>query len=454
MNTKVTSVELIKPSQPTPTHLRYLKASLFDHANTPVLMPLIFFYTKRHVPSTSTILDRLKNSLPATLSVFYPLAGRVHGTSCIDCNDEGVPYIEAKVTSICLSEIVHVADVSLLDELLPSHGDDQGGYEKLLLAIQVNAFMCGGVAIGIKMSHTISDAFSFAMFARTWASIASDEAQSISPSPLFEIWKQFPPHPSKSGDTMSIAVEDLNPDLITNKLVAKWFMFSKEMCNVLGSRICSDYKVNQNQPSLTMVLSAFLWSRIKLACKRTNDDKSIPHEVYHAVNIRPKLKALSNSYYYFGNMVVNAIAKPSLDDNDKSLCNSFLTTMGKSIEKIIGQSGFIERLEKGKEDLSYITEHFERESRGEIVSLGFSSLRSLPMYESDFGWGKPVWVTSATLVFNGTIIMIPGHASSDDTYAYVNLRPHQMACLEADQEFLSFVSKSSSSLGSFGRSKI
>ncbi|KAL9244315.1 hypothetical protein vseg_018102 [Gypsophila vaccaria] len=436
-NLKIISNELIKPSNPTPTHLRYLKSSLFDHVSIPILMPLIFFYSKQHGPSTTKILDRLKSSLPATLSLFYPLAGRFHSTSFIHCNDEGVPYVETKVDSICLKEVVHIADVSLLDELLPSHGNDRG-YDKLLLAIQVNTFACGGMAIGIKMSHAVCDAFSFALFVKTWSSIARGEIQSITHSPIFEIWKSFPPHQS------NIVSEDPNPDLLLNKPDTKWFMFNKEMCTSLKSRICSNYNNNnQNRPSLTLILSAFIWSRIKLATSKSDRNKIVPHEVYHAVHIRPKVKTLSNSHYYFGNMTVNAIAKPSLD-NDKSLCNSFVATMRESIEKIIYKNEFVDKLQNGMEDLRYMMEHFERESLGEIVSLGFSTLRSLPMYESDFGWGKPVWVTSATLVFDGLIVMIPGGASSDDTYAYVNLRPDQMACLEADQEFLSFVSKSSS----------
>ncbi|KAK9676583.1 hypothetical protein RND81_11G087000 [Saponaria officinalis] len=387
---------------PTPTHLRYLKASLFDHVNTPVLMPIIFFYSKLHTVSTSTVLDRLKNSLPDTLSMFYPLAGRFHDMNYLDCNDMGVPYIEAKVPSIYLSEVVHKADVSLLDELLPSHGKDHGGYDKLLLAIQVNTLAC-------------------AMFLKTWASFATGGAQSRLPRPFFEIWKHFPPCPPKLSSNTNIANEELDTDLIKIRPITEWFMFSKAACNAIRHTFLPDYN-NQNRPSLTqgragpaltMVLSAFIWSRVKLACTSiSSDNKSLPHEVYHAINLRPQVKTLPESYYYFGNMSVNAIAKP--------------------------------RLQNGKENLRYIVEHYERKSREEIVSLGFSSLRSLPMYEADFGWG--------------ILIMIPGGASSEDTchtclYQLDNLSPDHMARLQVDQEFMSFVSKCPT-LGTFATSNL
>ncbi|KAK9713134.1 hypothetical protein RND81_06G005500 [Saponaria officinalis] len=217
-------------------------------------------------------------------------------------------------------------------------------------------------------------------------------------------------------------------------------MFNKETCNKIRSMLCSN-DTNLNRHSLTMALSAFIWSRVKLA--REINGNQIPCEAYQAVNIRSKVHTLSESYYYFGNMVVNALAKLSNKHDESALCNSFMETMENSIEKIIHEKGFIEGLQNGKEDLGFMAEHFERASRGEIMTFGFSSLRSLPIYEADFGWGKPIWVTSATLVLNDIAIMIPGGASSEDTYVYVNLRPPQMANLEADQLFLSFVSNKS-----------
>ena len=62
-------------------------------------------------------------------------------------------------------------------------------------------------------------------------------------------------------------------------------------------------------------------------------------------------------------------------------------------------------MENGRRDLEYIKEHFEKKSKGEIRSTGFSSFRSLPIYEADFGWGKPVWVTSATQVFKDFVLL-------------------------------------------------
>ncbi|XP_048232918.1 (13S,14R)-1,13-dihydroxy-N-methylcanadine 13-O-acetyltransferase AT1 [Ricinus communis] len=78
------SNELIKPSSPTPNHLRHLRhlqLSFLDQIQIPVWMPLC---------------NQLKKSLSKTLTLFYPFAGRVRNNTHIDCNDEGALFVEAQ----------------------------------------------------------------------------------------------------------------------------------------------------------------------------------------------------------------------------------------------------------------------------------------------------------------------------------------------------------------------
>ncbi|KMS96383.1 hypothetical protein BVRB_9g225590 [Beta vulgaris subsp. vulgaris] len=195
-----------------------------------------------------------------------------------------------------------------------------------------------------------------------------------------------------------------------------------------------------------MVLSAFIWSRIKVACH--NSVNIIPNEEFHAVNLRPRVNIPDENSYYFGNLVVNAIVKSSMvlnDDNNNSRNESrwlynFLALTKDSIEKIMSD-GFIKEIREGKEDLRFIIEHFERKNKGEIISLGLSNLRSLPVYEADFGWEKPIWVTSATLVFKDVIILIPAGPSSNDIVNYINLISDDMAKLGNDARFIELTSR-------------
>ena len=52
----------------------------------------------------------------------------------------------------------------------------------------------------------------------------------------------------------------------------------------------------------------------------------------------------------------------------------FLEAMKKSIARIIKDDTFIRKMQDGREELSYMTNHFEREDKGEIVSLASKSL--------------------------------------------------------------------------------
>ena len=96
----------MKPNYQLPKKFGLLQASLLDHVNSSTLMPIILFFsfpktiTSNNIITTKEILIRLKESLPITLSLFYPLADRVGDADHVICNDEGVPYAEAVVDEL------------------------------------------------------------------------------------------------------------------------------------------------------------------------------------------------------------------------------------------------------------------------------------------------------------------------------------------------------------------
>lgn len=79
---EITSRKIIKPSSPTPYHLKTLKLSLLDQLFPPTLYgPLVFLYTNHWhgADFVSKASKRLQESLSKTLVLFYPLAGRLKG---------------------------------------------------------------------------------------------------------------------------------------------------------------------------------------------------------------------------------------------------------------------------------------------------------------------------------------------------------------------------------------
>ncbi|KAI3868996.1 hypothetical protein MKX03_015953 [Papaver bracteatum] len=166
MKVEVVSTETIKPSSPTPNHLRTSKLSFLDQLSPPIYVPIILFYPidcKNGCKSTvELICDNFKKSLPETLNKHYPLAGRVKDSSFVECNDDGVEYIEAKVHDVSggTFQIIQDPNIHVLRRLLPFDPYGAEGYnKKVILSTQMNVLEedCGGIVIGICISHKIGD---------------------------------------------------------------------------------------------------------------------------------------------------------------------------------------------------------------------------------------------------------------------------------------------------------
>ncbi|KAL1802313.1 hypothetical protein ACET3Z_030960 [Daucus carota] len=97
------SEENILPSSPTPDHLRIFKLSVLDQIIFNFYIPLTLFYLNHNTSELSSVISNrskiLKHTLSKTLSRFYPLAGKIKDTYHIECNDEGVYYIQTQVNT-------------------------------------------------------------------------------------------------------------------------------------------------------------------------------------------------------------------------------------------------------------------------------------------------------------------------------------------------------------------
>ncbi|KAL0397270.1 UNVERIFIED_CONTAM: Salutaridinol 7-O-acetyltransferase [Sesamum calycinum] len=100
MKIKTVSTQLIGPSSPTPPQLRHFNLSFIDQRIPPSYIPLVLYYNvsteDRYINKQPETSRRLKSSMSDALIQFYPLAGRIlEGQPLVDCNDEGILYIEA-----------------------------------------------------------------------------------------------------------------------------------------------------------------------------------------------------------------------------------------------------------------------------------------------------------------------------------------------------------------------
>ncbi|KAK4712946.1 hypothetical protein R3W88_018853 [Solanum pinnatisectum] len=169
--------ELIKPSSPTPHELRDHKISLIDELIPHSSIPLILFFKKSENITQSQICNHLKTSLSQTLTQFYPLAGRIKSQYSIDCNDEGAYYQESPVDASLL-DIIKNPKSNELVQLTPYNSNGTLSNFQQLLAIQVDLFNCGGIALSISISHKVGDASSLCKFIMNWSNASEGSIRS------------------------------------------------------------------------------------------------------------------------------------------------------------------------------------------------------------------------------------------------------------------------------------
>ncbi|XAR63498.1 Vinorine synthase [Bertholletia excelsa] len=421
MEVKVISREMIKPSLPTPSHLRHLQQSFYDQMQRRVLIPYLSFYPNGcEGDSSATNVERshkLKTSLADLLTKFYPLAGRVHDGHT-ECNDEGVPYFEAQ--ACCrLSQVVGESCLAKLNNLVPYRDWED---HDLPLAVQVNFFDCGRIAIGICCNHMVFDGVSIIYFINCWAAYArGDHCELI--NPIFDLPKLLPPKSLPSYNETSTYKYN------NQKISAKRFVFTASSLSALKAKFANGLSSEAAPLSRIVVLSAFIWRRI---VTQGNVSPTRRYLGFLMVNLRPWANPpLSESC--FGNLVgfakIGTSADPAMIDGSE-----FVTCTRNAVKRNV--DSFVKKLENHASDGVQVDDY---STKPEDVNVKFSSFFNFPCYEADFGWGRPLRVTFAGSCFEDTVLYLP-RESGDGVEVLLYLKEDDMTKLETDEEFLEFAS--------------
>ncbi|KAK3414561.1 hypothetical protein EUGRSUZ_H00425 [Eucalyptus grandis] len=270
---EVTSREAIKPSSPTPHHLKTFDLCLLDQMTLMYYAPVVFFYPTDQFCTPSLPIERapstLKESLPEALARFYPLAGRLNRNNlCVDCNDAGILYVEARACGSLL-EFIESPDIGLLDEFLPLHGLAPEPHEEaFLLGIQVSVFPCGGIVIGTSSSHKVIDGTTLSAFLRTWAAIAAgrpDQAMRAECTAAATLFPRSEVMPSNAQVWIGI------PFVKPGKSSARRFLFDTKALSTL-----KELARSKNVPNPTQVeaLTGFLWKYAMRASRAVGSVRS------------------------------------------------------------------------------------------------------------------------------------------------------------------------------------
>ncbi|XP_023889059.2 stemmadenine O-acetyltransferase [Quercus suber] len=420
---EVISNENIKPSSPTPTHLRYYQLSFLDQTFPHRYVPVLFFYTQNDAYSkistdpAKSFSTVLKQSLSDVLTRYYPLAGRVKDNLTVDCNDEGVLYREAQVKCE-LSDIVTNQYSAEFKKFIPC---DIAGMHHFAFAVQANYFTCGGIVIGACISHKIADGTSFIMFMKNWAATARGDSDIY---PQFQASTLFPPASTLSGFQPGNS-------MIKEKFVLKMFVFSSASIVALREKYAESSDLEcPLHPSRVEALSVFLWSRY-VAATQANFGPKKRNTALFAVNLRTRMDPPlpRNS---FGN--ISRFATVLLSSEER---NGLVGKVRAAIRKIDNE--YVKKLQDHTQHLNYLKEASEKLLKEDIVQFNFSSWCRFPMYEVDFGWGNPMWIGLVSAPSKNVGVFIDTK-SGDGIEAWVSLKEEDMAKFESDSELLAYAS--------------
>ncbi|XP_065875547.1 stemmadenine O-acetyltransferase-like [Euphorbia lathyris] len=404
------SKELIKPSSPTPPHLRKLQFSFIDQNQYPVSLPLVYFYEKSNIPNHERC-NLLKQSLSKALTIFYPLAGRINNYSYADCNDEGALFIQTKANCQLLDILrnrnqYHNHNKKLIP-LQPEKGIHQYGS-----LFQITYFKCGGLAVSFAMAHMLGDGLSMVVFLNGWAEVARGNKVEIPPFGSSSI---FPPR--------NIPGFDLSQWVFKENVVTKSFVFDDFTLSALKDK----YNSNGLMLSRVQALCVFIVSRIMATLSQAKGNR---YMVMTAVNIRqildPPIQKKS-----FGNLAWTA---PALIDN---MCKEDEIARGikDSIRGVNAES--LKKVQNG--ELSFSKETFMESLKGQIARYSFTSICNFPVYDVDFGWGKPIWVTTSGMIIDNLVICIDTK-EAQGIEAWISMTEEDMAKFEKDNQLLSHLS--------------
>ncbi|KAK6253302.1 hypothetical protein QUC31_015022 [Theobroma cacao] len=437
MQVHIQTRKLIKPSNPTPHHLRDLKLSCFDQIAPPTYSSFVYFFPADNRISTSTSiqderLEKLENSLSEVLTSFYPLAGRyVEDRHAIDCSDKGAEYLEAQVNANLNQFILEELDAELLNHLVPF--PNELIFTPTILAVQINKFACGGLAIGLSLSHKFADGFTLFSFMNEWATssrLGADRVKCLS----FESGSVLP---ATCTATHKIPVPDDNSE----KLITRRFIFSEAAISALKAKavaLAGDLGLkSQQQPSRVQLMIALIWkARIVLAQAKhgslRNSLQIFPFNFRGKTAIHIPLNAAGN---LFRNINVRFTA------NDRKLdLHQLANLVGNEIRQAAESFAKTERAE----DLLLSATSSSREIHEELIEGNtdiciLTSLCKFPYYEADFGWGKPAWIASVHKPVEMVLLMDTRCSSGIE--AWITLEPSDMLQFQQDPDILAYSCK-------------
>ncbi|KAH7865448.1 hypothetical protein Vadar_006829 [Vaccinium darrowii] len=238
----------------------------------------------------------------------------------------------------------------------------------------------------MSMCHTVADGSAFSMFAKSWAAMARGDTNMVAPS--FVTSSLFP---SREAFGLQTSSESQKHSGKTRR-----FCFSSSKIADLRAEVVASTGV---QPTRVQLVTALIW---KWAMARKGRDRYLPSFVLCPVNVRGRMDP-TLSEYTFG----NAIWIENISGNGDMDLGELVSKTREAVGKI--DSKYLKELQGANVNDRPVKDYkkmMESLADNEADYFGITSWCRFPFYESDFGWGKPVWVSTASWGFSNMVVLI------------------------------------------------
>ncbi|AED96958.1 putative transferase [Arabidopsis thaliana] len=399
MKIRVKQATIVKPAEETPTHNLWL--SNLDLIQVRLHMGTLYFYkpcSSSDRPNTQSLIEALSK----VLVFFYPAAGRLqkntNGRLEVQCNGEGVLFVEAESDST-VQDIGLLTQSLDLSQLVPTvdYAGDISSYP--LLLFQVTYFKCGTICVGSSIHHTFGEATSLGYIMEAWSLTARGLLVKLTPfldrtvlharNPPSSVFPhteyQSPPfhnHPMKSLAYRSNPESD--SAIATLKLTRLQLKALKARAEIADSKF-STYEV----------LVAHTWRCASFA----NEDLSEEHStrLHIIIDGRPRLQP-KLPQGYIGNTLFHARPVSPLGAFHRESFSETVERVHREIRKMDNEylRSAIDYLERHP-DLDQLVPGEGNTIFSCAANFCIVSLIKQTAYEMDFGWGKAYYKRASHL---------------------------------------------------------
>ncbi|XP_021858544.1 spermidine hydroxycinnamoyl transferase-like [Spinacia oleracea] len=419
MEVSIKSSSMVKPIEPTCKVV--FRLSEWDQTGIITHVPTVYFYkpSQEWFISSKSIIDTLKDSLSRVLVHFYPLAGRVQwigqGRLELICNSMGVELIEAE-SSINLSDFA--SKTNLFENLVPFVDYNKPIHELPLVSGQITKFRCGGICLGVNISHILADGQSALHFMSEWARLARDEPLEMAP--------YFNPNILRAQELpMTLAPSNMHTEFITpplligqqNNLDERRKITTVAILSLSKYHVESLKKVANEGPNgpntynytRYEVVTSHIW---RSACKAREHHREQPTCLGFSVDVRNRLHPPLPPNY-FGNAILDVVASSRSGDIITLPLGFTCARIREAIDKFDDQYIWSNiNFWKSLIDFSPFQDFHSRKSKDAPFygkpNLGVISWLTLPIYGLDFGWGTEIYMGPGAHDSDGDCIMLPG----------------------------------------------